>query len=75
MVVEGEFSTPCEVLSGVPHGSVVGPMLFLICINDISLNIHSELWLFADDMLIYRPIINSVTDQVLLQDDLNTLIE
>ena len=36
---------------------------------------HSKLRLFADDILIYRPIINLVTDHLLLQDDLNTLIE
>ena len=75
VVVEGESSTPCEVLSGVPQGSVLGPVLFLIYINDISLNIHSELRPFSDDILIYRPIINPVTDHALLQDNLNTLIE
>ena len=46
-------------------------MLFLIYINDVSLNIHSV----ADNILIYRLTINLVSDHVLLQDDFDTLIK
>jgi ribonuclease P/MRP protein subunit RPP40 len=49
VVVDGETSTWAEVLSGVPQGTVLGPLLFLIYINDITENIASELRLFADD--------------------------
>ena len=56
VVVEGSYSSSCSVTSGVPLGSVLGPALFLICINDISLNIQSQLRLFADDCLVYRTI-------------------
>ena len=65
-------SFACEVTSGVPQGSVLGPMLFLIYINDIVLNVKSEIRLFADDILLYRAIKN-LNDQEILQEDLNTL--
>ena len=76
MVVEGQHSTPCSVTSGVSQGSVLGPVLFLVYINDVSSNIHSELNLFADDILIilYKPIV-SADDHDILQGDLNTLVK
>ena len=55
VVVEGHYSRPCDITSGVPQGSVLGPALFLMYINDLITSIHSEQRLFADDILIYRP--------------------
>ena len=72
VVIDGRQSSPCSVTSGVPQGSVLGPVLFLIYINDIISNIHSQLRLFADDCLIYRPI-HSAEDHRILQKDLDTL--
>lgn len=47
------ISSPRPVKSGVPQGSVLGPLLFLVYINDIGSNINSSLRLFADDCVIY----------------------
>ena len=44
----------CDVLSGVPQGSVLGPLLFLIFINDLLSYINSECRLFADDAVLYN---------------------
>ena len=60
------------VTSGVPQGSMFGPVLFLIYINDIVIILKSEIWLFADDILLYRAI-KTPSDHEILQNDLNTL--
>ena len=53
-VVNGVHSSHVEVTSGVPQGSVLGPMLFLLYINDINNAITSQIKLFADDSVLYR---------------------
>ena len=67
-------SDPTRVRSGVPQGTVLGPLFFLVYINDISkgLTIGTTLKLFADDSLLYR-IIRSPRDAEILQNDLNKL--
>ena len=70
-MVDGAVSSTCKITPGIPQGSVLGPVLFLY-INDITINIHSEIKLFADDILLYRPIKISNNHKI-LQDDLNTL--
>ena len=47
------FSDWSQVISGVPQGSVLGPILFIIYINDLSDHIQSSLWTFTDDTKIY----------------------
>ena len=70
--MDGSQSSICKVTSGVPQGSVLGPVLFLIYINDITINIKSEIRLFADDILLYK-VIASPTDHLILQNDLDAL--
>ena len=49
VVIKGETSNTEVISAGVPQGSVLGPLLFLVYINDIVQNIHSIIKLFADD--------------------------
>ncbi len=72
VVVEGEGSTTVHVDSGVPQGTVLGPLMFLLFINDIGDNINSTIKLFADDCLLFRTI-KSIEDTEQLQKDLNEL--
>jgi len=69
-----EFSDWCDVLSGVPQGSVLGPILFLIYINDIDEYIVSKLGKFADDTKLCRGISNS-NDADILRSDLNQIYQ
>ena len=56
VVVDGYNSPDVPVLSGVPQGTVIGPLLFLLYINDLGENCTSRMRLFADDTLIYSTI-------------------
>ena len=70
VALEGVSSSPCRVTSGVPQGTVLGPLLFLLYVNDLPLCISSSIRLFADDCLLYRTI-NDSNDSLSLQNDLN----
>ena len=56
VVVRGACSSWVSVKSGVPQGTVLGPIMFLIYINDISHGLTSPVKLFADDMKVYSVI-------------------
>ena len=60
------------VTSGIPQGSVIGPVVFLAYINDIATGVRSSMRLFADDSKVYR-IIYEENNEEKLQCDLNTL--
>ena len=70
--VNGTRSDPQPVASGVPQGSVLGPQLFVIFINDIAEGLESDLFLFADDSKVAK-LIETSADQATLQRDLQRL--
>ena len=71
MAVNGKESNWHDVTSGIPQGTVLGPILFLLYINDLLDLTQSDTFLFADDIKIFRPIINT-NDQDILQQDITT---
>lgn len=74
VVVDGETSDWVRVDSGVPQGTVLGPVLFLAFINDLPSAVDAQVRLFADDAVLYRPVC-STDDCSALQQDLHKLEE
>ena len=75
VVLNGASSQSAHVISGVPQGSILGPLLFLIYIDDIThanISEASKIVIYADDILLYRPI-SSKEDYVALQSDIDAL--
>ena len=72
VLIEGQSSSTSLVTSGVPQGTVLGPLLFLVFINDLPAMASSTTRLFADDCLMYRTI-QDTSDAEALQADLDKL--
>ena len=72
VMVDGKFSKKASVLSGVPQGTVLGPIGFLFYINDLAENITSSVRMFADDCLVYSTASHDNISTT-LQNDLATL--
>ena len=70
--IDGYSSTWRSVVSGVPQGSVIDPILFLIYINDLDLGVKNEILKFADDTKLYGVVTDEIEAQ-LLQSDLNVI--
>ena len=72
--VLGKFSESIEVLSGEPHGSILGPLLFLIFMNDLESGVVSHILKFADDFKIFGKVVE-VTDVNQLEKDLDVIVD
>ena len=75
VVLNGMESNWGEIKAGVPQGSVLGPLLFLIYINDLEEGIESHVKFFADDTSLFSIVNDPVSSAVNLQHDLNLITE
>ena len=73
VVLNGSSSNWAPILSGVPQGSVLGPLLFLIYINDLECGIISQIKFFADDTSLYSVVRDPVVSALELNHDLEVI--
>lgn len=74
VVLNGHKSNWNSVISGIPQGSVLGPILFIIFVNDLPDVVRSICKMFADDCKVYTPL-SSRVDQQQLQEDIDNLCQ
>ena len=74
VVVDGEVSSWKSVLSGVPQGSVLGPILFLVYINDVEEGVTGIILKFADDTKLFRKV-KEIGEKQRLQDGIDKLVK
>ena len=71
--IEGQSSDWDRVEAGVPHGSVLGPLLFLIYINDITCDLQSDSFIYADDTSLLEVVDDPTFSAVSLNNDLERI--
>ena len=71
VVLNGQASSWADVKAGVPQGSILGLLFFLIYINDLSENLKSTVKLFADDASLFHVVKDPNTSAEILNHDLN----
>ena len=73
VVLNGKTLSWREVIAGLPQGSILGPLFFLIFINDLPENLESKVRIFADDTSLFSTIINPLTCTRKLEVDLERI--
>ena len=73
VVLNGSYSDYSSIESGVPQGSVLGPLLFLVYIYDLETNINSNIKFFADDTMLFSVVQDSVKSATDLNHDLDMI--
>ena len=69
----GHLSETAAITAGVPQGSILGPLLFILYMNDLPLHIHNDIDMFADDSILHTSGPNIEEIQLSLQTDLNVI--
>ena len=75
VLLNGQTSDWQTIQAGVPQGSILGPLLFLICINDLTNNLNSNVKLFADDTSLFSEICDPLETANVLNNDLRKIRE
>ena len=75
VVLNGKCSTWREVLAGVPQGSILGPLFFLIFINDLPIGLQSNVKIFADDTALFSAMFDNLISSNILNTDLTLISE
>ena len=73
VVLNGQYSSRASVTAGVPQGSILGPLFFLIFLNDLSDNLVSNPKLFADDTSLFSVVQDTTLSANNLNDDLEKI--
>ena len=73
MVIPGVISDPKHICAGVLQGSILGPVLFLVYINDIVEEIESNIDLFAADTCLFMVVGNPNAAGTILQNEINKI--